>query len=284
MKIENIIPDFIEKYEAEESFGLSELETYLQNHADLFELYFPDHCPRTEERLQLALQQYPSKLEDLKRFSADMPDILLRIEQAFDRTFNVELDLKFKLIVGTFGSNAFVTRTKKRTIYFAAEKLSPQKEHLEVIAAHEIGHVTHFALGTKNGLDWSSVDWTSGLTTLYTEGVATYLSMKIVPGLRESVYYSFDNEGDPWVSCLRENKTEIKRRFLQDAETGWDMPKEKEWFRLSGGSYFGLNRIGYLLGTAYVQDLVDRVGEDEALTYWVEHDVKRDILDWLGRE
>ena len=284
MKIENIIPDFIHKYEASDPFGREELETYIQSHSSLFELYFPVHCPRTEERLQLALQQYPAKLDDLKTFSAAMPDVLSKVEQDFEKTFGVDLELTFKLIVGTFGSNAFVTRTKKRTIYFAAEKLSPIKEHLEVIAAHEIGHVTHFALGTKNGIDWSGIDWTSGLTTLYTEGVATYLSMKMVPGLRESVYYTFDNEGDPWSACFHENKAEIKRLFLEDAMAGWDMPKEKEWFRLSGGSYFGLNRIGYLLGTAYVQHLVDKVGEEEALTYWVGRDMKKDILKWLGEE
>ena len=31
-------------------------------------------------------------------------------------------------------------------------------------------------------MDWKTVDWMHGLTTLYTEGAATYLSKKIVPG------------------------------------------------------------------------------------------------------
>ncbi len=26
---------------------------------------------------------------------------------------------------------------------------------------------------------------------------------------------------------------------------GWNDVKEKEWFRLSGGRYFGYNRLGY---------------------------------------
>ncbi len=45
------------------------------------------------------------------------------------------------------------------------------------------------------------------------------------------------------------------------------MKKEKEWFRLSGGSYFGYNRLGYFLGTAFVTYFVQAFGENEALTF-----------------
>ena len=48
------------------------------------------------------------------------------------------------------------------------------------------------------------------------------------------------------------------------------MAKEKEWFRLSGGGYFGYNRLGYLLGTDYVENLVGKIGEEECA----------DILEW----
>jgi hypothetical protein len=151
-----------------------------------------------------------------------------------------------------------------------------------VIVAHEIGHVTHFSFADKQGMDWKTVDWMHGLTTLFTEGAATYLSKKIVPGLNDSVYYSFDDNGDEWLACFEDNKNEIKKRFLEDVLAGWDMAKEREWFRLSGGSYFGFNRLGYFLGTEYVENLVDQLGEEAALTFWNGNDVKKDILEWLA--
>lgn len=283
MHIENNIPVFLEFMESKGQPTLTDLEAYLNEHAKIYEKYFPMHCPRTEERLSLALQKYEGKMDDIRSISASLPGIIRELDGEYERTFGLGLDLSFKLMVGTFGSNAFVTRDNRREIYFAVEKLSAERDHLKVITAHEIGHVTHFALATRDGMDWSTVDWEHGLTTLFTEGSATYLSKRLVPGLQKPVYFTYDDDGDPWVKCYEENKVQVKRRFLEDALGEWDMTKEKEWFRLSGGSYFGYNRIGYILGTDYVEQLVDRIGEDAALTFWNENDVKADILEWLQK-
>lgn len=281
MHIENIIPDFLAVYDSTKDFRMANLETYINEHPDVFEQYFPIHCPKTEERLQIAIANYPAKIEDIRSASDQLPEIIEGIETEFINIFQLTLDLSYKLIVGTFGSNAFVTRDNKREIYLAVEKLSSEIEHLKVIVAHEIGHVAHFSFATNQGMDWTKVDWMHGLTTLYLEGAATYLSKKVVPTLNESVYFTYDDDGDPWVTCYEENKVEVKRRFLEDVLAGWDMTKEKEWFRLSGGSYFVRNRLGYLLGTDYVEHLVEKIGEEKALTYWNGNDVKEDILAWL---
>ena len=283
MHIENNIPAFLEFWESTEQPTLADLESYLTEHEKLYEKYFPIHCPKTEERLSAALQKYEGKIDDIRSISADLPAIIQEVDEEYRETFGLDLDLSFKLMVGTFGSNAFVTRDNKREIYFAVEKLSAERDHLRVITAHEIGHVTHFALATREGMDWSTVDWGHGLTTLFTEGAATYLSKRTVPGLSEPVYFTYDDEGEPWVKCYQENKAEVKRRFLEDALGEWDMAKEKEWFRLSGGAYFGYNRIGYILGTDYVEQLVERIGEEAALTFWNGNDVKADIMEWLGK-
>lgn len=278
MFIQNIIPDFLALYESKKNFELPDLETYINGHPKVFEQYFPNHCPRMEERLKSAIEKYPTKIESIRTISEKLPVIIEEIETDYSNKFSLNFDLGYKLIVGTYGSNAFVTRNNKREIYFAVEKLSSETDHLKVIVAHEIGHVAHFSFATHKGMDWTKIDWMHGLTSLYTEGAATYLSEKIVPKLSKSVYISFDDDGGPWVKCYEENKAVVKQRFLQDASSGWDMTKEKEWFRLSGGSYFGYNRLGYLLGTDYVEYLVGRIGEEEALTFWNGNDVKADIL------
>lgn len=281
MIIDNRIPSFLSMYDTKKQLTLADLEEYFNENEQIFKDYFPIHCPKTDERLQLAIDKYDSKIQDIRTISNTLPAIVEEVEDGFQQTYQLDMELNHVLMVGTFGSNAFVTRDNKRKIFFAVEKLSAKREHLKVIVAHEIGHVTHFSLATRLGMDWGAVDWMHGLTTLYTEGAATYLSRKIVPGLRESVYFTYDDAGDPWVMCYKENKSAIKRRFLEDASGEWDMVKEKEWFRLRGGGYFGYERLGYLLGTDYMEQLVDEIGEEKALTFWHENDVKKDILAWL---
>ena len=177
--------------------------------------YFPNHCPKTEERLQLAIDKYPTKVDDIRIISKQLPSIIKDIEVLFNKTFKLDLALYYKLIVGTFGSNAFVTRDNKREIYFAVEKLSADIEHLRVIVAHEIGHVTHFSFRSNQDMDWTTVDWTNGLTTLYTEGAATYLSKKIVPNLNESVYFTYDGDGATWVKCYEINKIRSEKTIFR---------------------------------------------------------------------
>lgn len=281
MNIRNIIPDFLALYESKKNFNILDLESYIDEHLEVFDQYFPNHCPKTAKRLQIAINNFPAKIADIHIISKRLPRIIKEIDELYTAVFTNDLDIHYTVLVGTYGSNAFVTREIKGEIYFAVEKLSSETDHLKVITAHEIGHVMHFSFAERLGMNWATVDWMHGLTTLYTEGTATYLSQKIVPGLNESVYFTYDDDGYPWVAYYHENKIAVKQRFLEDVLSGWDVIKEKEWFRLSGGDYFGYNRLGYLLGTDYVAHLVDRIGEQAALAFWNDNDVKKDILTWL---
>ncbi|MFJ7934255.1 aminopeptidase [Sporosarcina sp. NPDC096371] len=281
MRIHSITSDFLKMYESKKELNLPDLEAYIDAHSEVFNHYFPTHCPKTAERLHAAIEKYPVQIGDIRSISKRLPGIIAEIDELYTKTFDTDLDIQYTVLVGTYGSNAFVTREIKGDIFFAVEQLSPELDNLKVITAHEIGHVTHFSFAARQEMDWATVDWTHGLTSLYTEGVATYLSKKIVPGLNESVYFTYDDAGEPWVTCFRQRKVEVKQRFLEDVLSGWDMAKEKEWFRLSGGSYFGHNRLGYLLGTDYIECLVNRIGEEAALAFWNGNDVKKDIVTWL---
>lgn len=281
MRIVNIIPDFMAIYEAKAHFRIKDLEEYFDAFPQIFEQYFPNHCPRTKERLQQAIEKYPEKLTDIHGISRKLPQIIAEIELKYNTKFQLNLNLLYNMLVGGFGSNAFVAGDNYDEIYFSAEKLSAKTAHLQVIAAHEIAHVAHFSLATNQGMDWGHMDWLNGVTTLYKEGVATYCSKKIVPNKNEGIYFTYDDEGDVLVDFYRENKEAIKSRFLKDLESGWNMKKEKEWFRLRGGSYFGQERLGYLLGLDFVEQLVQKIGEEDALNYWVKNDLKPAISAWL---
>ncbi|HHT7240134.1 MULTISPECIES: DUF5700 domain-containing putative Zn-dependent protease [Bacillus cereus group] len=280
--INNTIPSFLKLLESDD-IGLHDLNKYYDMYPEAFGEYFNYHCPKTEERLSSAIKKYPEKLEDIRIISETLPSIIQEISEEYRIQFGFNIDLTFHLFVGGFGSNAFVERDIMGDIFLAAEKLSPEREHLRVIVAHEIGHIYHNFVLQESGMDWTNAEWTDALVSLYREGVATYLSKQIVKDLSESVYYSYNSDGDPWFQCYRENEKQIKNRFLQDYIEGWTAEKEKEWFRLSGGNYFGYNRLGYFLGKSYIEYIVHTFGENEALTFWSENNLKSSVMEWLQK-
>ncbi|MED3038313.1 aminopeptidase [Bacillus tropicus] len=280
--INNTIPSFLKLWEGTD-VELTVLNQYFTSHPEIFEEYFKYHCPKTKERLSNAINLYPTKIEDIRIIAELLPNIIQEITNEYDNKFNFDVNMKFHLFVGAFGSNAFVEREIIGDIFFAAEKLSPDSNHLRVIVAHEIGHIYHNVMLQNDGMDWRKAEWTDAAVTLYREGIATYLSKKIVKGLNESVYYSYDNDGERWLQCYIENEEHIKKCFLADYIEGWTFEKEKEWFRLSGGNYFGYNRLGYFLGTAFVTYIVQAFGESEALTFWSNQNLKSSVMDWLSK-
>ncbi|WP_367888620.1 DUF5700 domain-containing putative Zn-dependent protease [Bacillus wiedmannii] len=280
--INNTIPSFLKLLESND-IGLCDLNKYYNRYPEIFKEYFKFHCPKTEERLCSAIEKYLAKLEDIHIISETLPRIIQEVSKSYYIQFGFNIDLTYHIFVGGFGSNAFVEREIIGDIFFAAEKLSPDSNHLRVIVAHEIGHIYHNVMLQNDGIDWGKAEWADATVNLYREGVATYLSKQIMKGLNESVYYSYNNDGERWLQCYIENEKQIKNRFLEDYIEGWTFEKEKEWFRLSGGQYFGYNRLGYFLGTAFVEYVVQTLGESEVFTFWNKHNLKSSVINWLSK-
>lgn len=281
MQILDTTKDFLELVELKgHNLALTDLEDYYTQYPEIFKEYFTYHCPKTEERLQAAIDKYPAKIDEMKSAAELLPEIITETVKKFEERYLLKLDLHFNILVGGFGSNAFVERMILGQIYFCVEKLSANPVHLKVIVAHEIGHVYHNMLSQQQNMDWGKVDWVHGLTTLYREGVATYLSAQIAPNIKDSIYFSYDDNGDEWLAFCKTNHDQIAAAFLEDAED-WDFEKEREWFRLSGGKKFGYNRLGYYLGTKFLEEKAMQIGELEAITLWVQQDEKAQVVDWL---
>lgn len=232
--INNTIPSFLKLWESND-VELAVLNQYFTSYPEIFEEYFKYHCPKTKERLSNAINLYPAKIEDIRIIAERLPTIIQEITNKYRNEYSFDVNMKFHIFVGAFGSNAFVEREIIGDIFFAVEKLSPDLNHLRVIVAHEIGHIYHNVMLQNNGMDWEKAEWTDVAVNLYREGVATYVSKQIVKGLHESVYYSYDDDGERWLQYCIENEEQIKKRFLKDYIEGWTFEKEKEWFRLSGG-------------------------------------------------
>lgn len=115
-------------------------------------------------------------------------------------------------------------------------------------------------------MDWDKVNWMYPYTWLFQEGVATYLSMKVVDAPKDH-YFAYEEDA-AWLRFAEAHRTEMSRRFLDDLqskESGWMF---KEWFSINGGQVNGEARLGYFLGYEVVSRLVAELGEEQVLLLW----------------
>ena len=280
MKMINIIPEFLDIFHSTKNLTYDDLNMYYEKNPDIFNAYFPKHCKNNPERIGNAIKQYPAKMKDIEIISKRLPATIKKICDAYARLFHFEVPITFHLFVGGFGSNAFIDRKLVGDVYFAAEKLSIHPDHLSVIVAHEIGHAYHRVFSDKNSIDWNAVKWTSGEISLFLEGVATYLSKKIVKNVNETTYYSYDDSGLTTLNFYRSKKNTIKKIFFDDCLV-WDHSKLKEWFTLSGGSYYNKTRLGYYLGTDFVESLAKSIGDEKVILAWKERNFEDTLHSWL---
>lgn len=279
MQIIDTIKYFKQNYHSSIKF----LRNYYEEYPDIFNEYFAYHCKDTEERHQASLEKYPGVQSDISRVYKNIVPIIHETAEHYNNNYKVSFPVHINLIVGGFGSNAYTYRQIIPNITFALEKLSPVPDHLRTIVAHEFGHAAHNIISNDAGIDWTNVDWNSPLTWLYQEGAATHFSRQIAKGINESVYFSFDDEGEEWLRFFSENQEKVISEFAKDVTTETPFAVFKEWFSITGGSKFGYNRLGYLIGDQFFQELIKGNGELEAIVAWKYTDFKENVTNWLLR-
>jgi hypothetical protein len=213
----------------------------------------------------------------MKQTAKLLPNILKDVYEELSKLMGFQMNIKTQILVGGFGSNAYVTHDG--TLHFAIESITDEPKYLKVLVAHEMAHAFHFEMLRRAGFDFAKLAW-DGYTSLYLEGVATYVSEAISSGLPERVYFSFDDTSEEWIGFFKKNFTEILTSFKNDL-LDWSIETEKEWFRLRGGKKFGFNRLGYLLGKELIKHSVRKFGLKETFTLWAKNDLKSVINDWL---
>jgi len=188
------------------------------------------------------------------------------------------------LIVGGFGSNAYTYRHFIPNITFALEKLSPNKDHLRTIVAHEFGHAAQNIISNEAGIDWAIIQWNNPLTWLNQEGTATHFSRRTAKDLNPSIYFSYNDEGDEWLSFAKANQQEIKRTFAEDYSNLTPELVFPEWFSINGGKRFGHSRLGYFIGDLFFQNQINLYGEIKAITVWKDINFIGNAKSWLLNE
>lgn len=280
VKIVDTAGYFLKNYNGTTAF----LRNYYNEYPEIFAEYFAYHCKDTEERHQQSISKYPEAMEGIEAARWRLPALIEETATAYERLYGITFPVDVNLLVGGFGSNAYTYRAFIPNISFALEKLSPEPDHLRVIAAHEFGHAAHHIISDRAGIDWSRVNWTHPLTWIYQEGAATHFSRKAAAGLDAAIYYSFDGEGGEWLDFAVQNTAEIKQAFAEDYRTLDSTELFREWFSINGGKRFGYERLAYFLGNNFFQSRVEEMGELKAILGWGEEGFLESVEAWLEEE
>lgn len=262
--------------------SVDRLGAYYEKYPGIFHYYFSYHCQNTNERLEKAIEKYAADWGDIIKVHETIKPLIGETAHKFHVHYQLEFPINVNLIVGAYGSNAYAVREIIADITFALERLTYEKEPLQVIIAHEFGHVTHRMISSNHRINWSLINWDHPFNWLLQEGAATYFSKRIVPGLRESVYFSYNYDGYAWLSFAKENKREIISRFVNDVNNGKRSSEIfREWFSINGGSAFGFPRLAYFIADHLFQELVRDKGELNALLLWKQEDFFQVMEDRL---
>ncbi|QHT63169.1 aminopeptidase [Paenibacillus lycopersici] len=278
MEIRDTTNHFFELYSnGKLSFDLLD-ENYYKRF-EHFEDYFRTHCAKTKGRIEESIEKYDNDIHKIRRVADFLPRIIQEVYASAALYFGFEVNIDFNLFVGAYGSNAYAY---KYSVFLAIEKLPSLEEYVKVIVAHEIAHIYHnYILLEQTETNWESIPLMNGITSMYLEGVATYISKRLVPDMPESVYYSYDDSGEDWFSFCRGNQKEIARAFLEISN--WDIDGLREWFRLSGGKIFGYTRLGYFLGTIFIEDKLKEIDEYKIYTLLADESFLSIGNQWLEK-
>lgn len=275
MRINDTIPDFLQLFKTHPPVNL---EGYYEKHAHVFKTYFGGYCNKTHEKLLSAKERYEVDSNKINKIYQMLPNIIDKVARKGESYFGFSLDKPIHLFVGLYASNAFVDHQAQ--MYLAIEKLPEEQELLEIIVTHEMIHSYHYHILGRGGIDWRAIDWQDVRNSIYLEGVATYLSKKLVPGHPISSYFSYDYNGDEWLTFCKNHLREIANALLKDLRSQRSN-LAREWLKLSGGEHFGYSRLGYFLGTEFVNRLCKELSEDEVLKLLATDKVSIRMDEWI---
>lgn len=267
MRIIDTVGDFVSHYQPTSEY----LEQYYHQFQADYDVYFAHHCLHIETKKRAALKKHSPKLPELlpmrDLFLEHIPKILQRYEEMFD----VKYTKTVRLLVGLYGSTAFVYQQYHPDVAFCLEKLPYNETYIKLIIAHEFGHVMHYLYNDIYSQDWHLVNWTHPYTWLLQEGIATTLSTLLVEA-RLDEHFAFEEDRE-WLDFAQKNESLIAKQFLCDMKTINDSHTiYKEWFSINGGKNFKQTRLGYYLGYQIVNALLTQYDIKETFTIWKEDD------------
>jgi len=275
MQIYDIASPFLNLYKPSKDY----YENYFNEHPDIYNYYFKNHCFNKEAKLENALITHPKMIQQMKWITQKFITLLPQIIEEYEKRFPIKFTKDTYIFVGLGGSNAYTYRSMDPHIAFCVEKFEPEEDGLHVIVAHEFAHATHHLFTTLNSIEAKDIDWNSPYTWLLQEGIATYLSTQIVT-VDKDIYFAFKRDQE-WLTFCEENEESILTAFEQDLVQKTSAEIFKEWFSINGGQTFGYSRIGYYIAYILVHHLANEEGIENVMLYWGHVDFKERMMNLI---
>lgn len=279
MLLHNTVPTFLHLFEQNPGLSEADLQSrYHQQYDEIFTIYFRDYVRMAPGRIASALERYPADLDRIRKATVAAPGVLEGLLARAGATFGFEPPTELFLLVGVYASNAWVDR--KSRLGLAVER-APEGAALEVLLAHELCHRYHFAYLAQAGYDWKRPITTAFWA--YLEGIATHYSRLLCPNAADELIFCHDPapESQAWVRFARETEGQIGAA-LRPVLGETDAEVAREWFKLSGGQLFGHNRLGYYMGTRFIEHLAEHMDIREIMTLVQREPVEPLMERWLA--
>jgi len=191
---------------------------------------------------------------EVKRSKNLILSSLDNIQKSFE---NCDLDiseLEIILMVGQKHTNGHSAKIKNKFVVFIPIEEYESKAQILTFIPHEIVHGLHYK--TNPSFYFNNVEEKEHLgRLLITEGLATYVSMKVMKLKKEESLwagYKSNEEISNWLKIYQKNREYLRKIALGN----FDSHKNSLMFYTAEKGAVGKDREGYLLGLEIVEDIV----------------------------
>jgi len=243
------VTDLTERY-IEHVPGGNNLSAYRSSYPALFSHYFEFFGNEQRWAPRLDADQTRRKLQLVK-------GRLPAMEQAFSR-FGLEVrDQRLVLFVGQGTSNGHAFRDGEEFVVWIPVETYATPSDVDVFVTHEIAHALHYTRSPGFYFD-TLTDQRRMSRQLVTEGIATYLTVKVMGVSEEEALWAdyLSPQGiETWMETCRRQWDQLKRFTLDNFE---DSDEAAAFFwAIPENDVFG-NRGGYYVGLKIVEEIADR--------------------------
>lgn len=216
-------------------------------------------------------EDFPKMLEAYENIKSVMEDVNNNVKDAF----NIDLDINIVLYAGLCHSAGWVDEYNgKKAILYGIDQIAnlnwQDVDKLKNLIAHELCHVIHFDIRSKNNIvDNYNTNYEYGIWRLYIEGFAQFYRSKLTPTVEE--------RGISWIEKCNEHKEELKKLYikaLNDNEKGTN-DFYGDWWEV-----LGISDAGYYLGQVFIKEISKKYSLQDVITINFV-DLEKEVLNYL---
>lgn len=237
------------------------LEGYMLSYPELLQKQLDDYASQQEDWRTVAAERIfprlPERLPAMQTAHDNLMKIYAHIYERSEQTLQFNKDLVCVIYVGVgCGAGWASDYDGKAAILFGLENIAEEgwqeRDTLEGLMAHELGHLGHFEWREQA----SVMDEESPWWQLYTEGFAQHCESLI---LGRPSWHMQSTPEDQWQKWCADNLEWLATEFLRRVDNDEDLrPFFGSWFNLGGQK-----QTGYFLGRELIKTLLEQMSLQE---------------------